>query len=467
MSFEGRINLQGSRATFIETLTKEAHEEAIKSFDIAALQSKLDMIEHYWNKFEEMHEKLINSKDATILEHSYVTEKVYDTCLRCYSKGKTKLIDLIRSKDDHAEIFSESFRRPAQQGPTQPQRSLPKISLPTFSGAYSEWTSFKDLFNSMVKGNTSISAVEKMHYLKTSLSGDAAHIISNLPISEDNFLTAWDLLQTRYENERILITSQLERLLSKTKIEVRSSKELNNLLNTTTECIEALKALGCPVDGWDKIIVHTMTQRLDSVTREAWEIEIGSTNVFPKFSELQKFITARARALESIEMNSSNAENPRRFTSSSNWSSQGYNSRSQPRAVTFATSSTGSAQSSGRSSSFYPCSYCDQNHFLVSCSKFRDLTPEARKEIVTQNNLCFNCFGKHKGINCQSKKSCFTCGDKHHTMIHEAYHHKVSQPQSSMNPFASQFVLAQSQELQGETTSAPRQEVDSEKTSKS
>lgn len=57
----------------------------------------------------------------------------------------------------------------------------------------------------MVIENSDLSNMEKMHYLKTCLSGEALCLITNLPISGDSFTIAWNTLVTRYENKRFLI----------------------------------------------------------------------------------------------------------------------------------------------------------------------------------------------------------------------------------------------------------------------
>ena len=50
---------------------------------------------------------------------------------------------------------------------------------------------------------------------------------------------------------------------------------------------------------------------------------------------------------------------------------------------------------------------------------FRKKTVPERHDFVKTNHLCFNCLGKGHGINqCNNKKSCFTCHQRHHTLLH-------------------------------------------------
>src|SRR5712671_7524228 len=67
------------------------------------------------------------------------------------------------------------------------QVKLPKIELPVFSGKYTEWTSFNDLFTTLVHNNKNISEVEKLQYLKNALKGEPAQLLQSIQITADNY----------------------------------------------------------------------------------------------------------------------------------------------------------------------------------------------------------------------------------------------------------------------------------------
>ncbi len=67
------------------------------------------------------------------------------------------------------------------------------------------------------------------------------------------------------------------------------------------------------------------------------------------------------------------------------------------------------------------CPLCDNPHPLAKCFKFRDMTPQQRKEFITQKRRCYLCFQERHGANnCKLGYKCAICGDKHHTMLHDA-----------------------------------------------
>ena len=71
---------------------------------------------------------------------------------------------------------------------------LPKIVLRKFSGDPLGWKSFKETFEAAVHGSDSISNIEKFTYLKTYLDKSALPAIEAFPLTNENYTTAWQLL---------------------------------------------------------------------------------------------------------------------------------------------------------------------------------------------------------------------------------------------------------------------------------
>ncbi|EGI68264.1 hypothetical protein G5I_03077, partial [Acromyrmex echinatior] len=92
----------------------------------------------------------------------------------------------------------------------------------SFSGAFEDWPTFRDLFQSIVGNNSSISAIEKFHYLKTCLEGPAKELIQPLAMTEDNYPRAWELLSERYENKRELSRSNFSKFTAVAKMKSES-----------------------------------------------------------------------------------------------------------------------------------------------------------------------------------------------------------------------------------------------------
>jgi len=68
---------------------------------------------------------------------------------------------------------------------------LPVIALPTFDGNTCNWLHYRETFETLIVNITALSNVQKFHYLIASLQNEAKDLISNLQITNVNFLVAW------------------------------------------------------------------------------------------------------------------------------------------------------------------------------------------------------------------------------------------------------------------------------------
>lgn len=59
--------------------------------------------------------------------------------------------------------------------------------------------------------------MEKLHHLKSSLTGDAANLIRQFAIQGKNFAPAWATLQKRFGNKKLLLHSEMDRFMSTPK----------------------------------------------------------------------------------------------------------------------------------------------------------------------------------------------------------------------------------------------------------
>ena len=64
---------------------------------------------------------------------------------------------------------------------------LPELELLTFTGAYTDWMSFIDLFKASLDSDSQLANSEKLNYFRACVKGDAAKLISSITLT-DNFL---------------------------------------------------------------------------------------------------------------------------------------------------------------------------------------------------------------------------------------------------------------------------------------
>ena len=135
--------------------------------------------------------------------------------------------------------------------------------------------------------------VKKLCYLKLSLKGDAALVVSSLLVTDANYDIAKRKLEERYNNKRSIVKAHLAAIHALPAMKRESSVELRKLLKSTTEHVQALEALRLPVNQWDAILVYWLLE-----SRKQFELAHPGTDV-STFKELTTFMDRRSRALES------------------------------------------------------------------------------------------------------------------------------------------------------------------------
>lgn len=172
---------------------------------------------------------------------------------------------------------------------------LPKITLLIFSGAYNEWMSCHNTFKSLIHTNDTLSNIQRFHYLKSALTGEAADVIEALEISEENYNNAWDLLKKRYDNLLLIIKNHIQAMFEWPSLTKENPVALKQIMSGMTKHLSSLKSLNRPTDSWDDILIYQLSTKLDTVKEWQISVEDGST---PTFKQMTDFLLRRCKALE-------------------------------------------------------------------------------------------------------------------------------------------------------------------------
>lgn len=188
------------------------------------LQVRITLLEKYWITFENTNDAIIMRTEAEAAEfkdsNTYNDiESIFTVTLGMLSDSLSALqpIQALEHADVAAAVNGNGNANGQQQGAKNVNVKLPAIAIPKFAGDFTHWTSFHDLFDSLVVKNTSLSNVNKLHHLKSALSGEAELVLRQFAIEENNFEPAWALLRRRFANKRMLVNAQFARLLSQQK----------------------------------------------------------------------------------------------------------------------------------------------------------------------------------------------------------------------------------------------------------
>ncbi|XP_059622188.1 uncharacterized protein LOC132265508 [Phlebotomus argentipes] len=405
-----------------DRFTKEGPTRRAKK-GISYHQDQFDKLLTIWKEFDQNDSQLRQSADEN---HEYFTSFTYDLGKDSYKKMKSliekamttdfqakpnpepKPLD-IPAGDSHNENNDGNPIPPNDNGQRLRQmldalsstdqitdqedwirpNSLPKlppVKLHKFSGKNEEWQAFIELFMSVIHGNPYISKVQKLHYLITHLDGQPKQLLAHFSLTDANYDSALQILNARYNNQRQMVTNYMNAIVYHKKLNVGSADDVIHLHDAINSSLAGLKNLGYDISTWDPILVTVAIQKFDPDSNKAFEENISDITAVPTIPELLKFLMKRYRVL--------------------------------------LTSPKDGHQSKDKKKSFHitsakdNCSKCGRNHPLIKCFEFKKLSPYDRTQFAKDQNLCLNCLYHDKKDQCKSKKTCFTCNKKHHTLLH-------------------------------------------------
>lgn len=382
------------RAVFKGTFTRIHRflEDERNAQDLSKVQIKYEQLVQTWNNYEdvqtklEIHDETVNHEQDRI----EIEDKVHEL--------KARLKELLERRHEIVQPCSADGSREFRN-----KVKLPAIRLPQFEGQYEKWLSFSDTFKALVHNNTDVTTIQKYHYLLSTVSGQALQLISNLPITEDNYIIAWKLLGDRYSNKRLIASTHLREIFNIKPIYKESASEIIQFVNTATSNINALKALEIETPLQDILLTYFFTQRLDNNSRKEWELTLRDQS-FPTLNNLFMFLEHKRQALENIiSVDNSNIK---------------YKETIEPK------TKPGKIYQQRYSyivADTTHCCYCNELHPLHKCSKFASLNVAGKQQFVRKHELCFNCLRTgHISVACKSG-GCKKCNRRHHTLLHNEY----------------------------------------------
>ncbi|XP_062534477.1 uncharacterized protein LOC134203611 [Armigeres subalbatus] len=192
-----------------------------------------------------------------------------------YCMVKGSLLKLLPAKVSVQRVDGNSGGQSAQHSKVK----LPEISLPTFSGKLGDWVMFRDTFRSLIHQNGELNPMDKFTYLRTSLKGDALMEINTIELSAVNYEVAWQVLQERYENKKLIVKAYLDALFSMEPLRRESYDGLNQLVSEFEKNLQMLEKIGEQTAQWSTILAYMLCGRLDTATLRLWEAHHNSKDV--------------------------------------------------------------------------------------------------------------------------------------------------------------------------------------------
>lgn len=365
------------------------------NIDNVTLKLRSARLSELYRAFEDHNDQLmiLNASDIHVVEFENIQEQYYalagkiETILNRPSVTETATVG--RSDTIRGDVFTAVRRNR--------KIKLPEVSLPTFDGKYHNWLSFKNAFNNLIDSQSDLSDVDKLHYLKSALIGEAANKIKIFSIEGTNYAKAWEVLTRSYEVKRVLIAQHLSLLLNLPVLDRETTSGLSKLADDAQQHDASLKSLGVSV--YPEMIVHLLESKLPKSTAERWDATIERDEV-PSLDKIYEFLYKSAVCASKRER---------------------AKDMSEGHCVTSTPCKKKRIQLSNRAlivNASNNCIVCkNKRHPLFACDKFKQMPVEKRIEVVKVAKMCYNCMRSHRGEPCQYS-NCTICQRRHNTLLH-------------------------------------------------
>ena len=327
----------------------------------------------------------ISDQDDRVIEKEFEKIEEYrDKVTSCLADAKFLLNSSVNTTSVSSNSNSSSLK-------------LPKLQLPVFSGDVLLWQEFHESFSAAVD-NSSISDVEKFQYLKGQLKGEAAALLSGLPLISSNYKVACDLLTQRYGSKRRRLRAHVRSLLSLNSPDMRDLYSLRNFVDNVNKNMRGLESLNVVSGDYEIFLCEILITKVPHQIKHEWaKLDDDDMNT----EELLKIIENEAKLLEIMKSTSSQGNN----SSSSKFSS--VNQSRQKFSSCNVTQAT------------IKCPFCHSTeHKSFYCKLLIEATIPKRIQMVKDAKVCFNCFESHSVKDCRRTSRCRVCNQKHNTLIH-------------------------------------------------
>lgn len=377
-------------------------EESLDTEQIAKLESYVEL---YKNELDEFRSnarnylELLDYEDKGFIKIEGPIHEDLTNLGKVYHNAIAKLVNQRQSaKDRRAKesiIPPPAFSSTANQTVQSSVPKLPKIDIPKFNGEMLAYRNFKALWENLIHNDPDIPGVQKLYFLNQSVKNtEMEEIIGDFPLTDNGYIEAWNCLEDRFNNKRLVVRKYFANL---TAIEpIKYSGQIRDLLNKFDAVSLGLKAIGEECEGtFSKFLCYFLSIKLDKYTARDWENSLTSTKEFPSYKTLHAFLRNRSFAEDVSNPKSSEQKIP----------------HLKPNKVTsidkknFAISTSPS------------CHACPENHLLIQCPVFGKKSTHERYKIVKSAGICINCFRNHPVKTC-NQPPCKICKSKHNTLLH-------------------------------------------------
>ena len=377
--------------------SKENALEAIRTELIEKLEKLKDLNEEILDGIVETEVTEDKDSENAAIENEIENASVFTTkihkCLHSIGKAMS-----LRDSADTASLLS------ATSGNLGQRVKLPKIELAKFNGDPKSFQAWWDTFDSLINQND-LSDVDKFHYLRSVLTGDALSAVAGLTPSSGNYKHAIDIIKERFGKRVLIISSHMDSILKIPWLtEGDTTQKLRRAYDNLETHIKCLQSLGIESQQYGCLLVPVILNHLPNELKLLVSRKFDTSKDIWELDELLKILKEEIEARERSGYVSAGKKQS---------SNRGEFHKEKGTASTLFTRNEGKGSHAKLS-----CVYCKGKHSSGACKTLCDV--DTRKLYLKNSSRCFNCLSDgHVAWKCRSKDRCKKCNRKHHSSICE------------------------------------------------
>ena len=117
------------------------------------------------------------------------------------------------------------------------------------------WKSFKETFEAVVHRRTDLTNIEKFTYLRSLLDKTALQAIEGFFLTAENYTAAWRLLNERFGNEQISISSYMNKILNISPVYLPNVRSFRELYDNVESNVRALENFGVSYEQFGSLLI--------------------------------------------------------------------------------------------------------------------------------------------------------------------------------------------------------------------
>ena len=286
-------------------------------------------------------------------------------------------------------------------------KSIPRLSLPTFSGKASDWPRWIGLFKALVHDQSSISDTEKIAHLQSSVSGLAQQTIVGMLYDGSLYHQALETLEERFGQDDDIIKHNLNSIFNAPDPLEEDAESLERFQATVHCAVTILQNMGSVADLHSSDSLQRTVEKLPRELRREWgKFALELKPARPSLLDVDSWLKTQAMISRNCPKGKQHKEEVGR-------------KQRKERAVD--TTRRHAFTTAANPAQEQECSLCEGYHSLEQCKVFSGKSPDARLKYVFTQRLCLHCLKKgHRVRDCRKAKPCERdgCKYRHHVLLH-------------------------------------------------